>query len=690
MAAPTYITHTATTWNTNDTPKTADVAVQSGDIIVDLAAVESGTGTLGSPSGGSLTWTDRTSQTTSDSFCGARIGTAPATSATTVTVSRARTGSQFYWGHDALVFRGSDGVGAVASTDDGGSAASLAITTQYANSAIVVIIADWNAADGTTRTWRQVNGASPTEIVYVRYSAYYVVYVAYYADAGAAGSKTVGLTAPTGMKPATHAIEIRGQSSANAGTIAQSLSALTQAASVSCSASTSAAQVLSALTQGTQATSESASALTQDIPGFTQQTVAAASAAGVVSQTLAALEQGLTGSSAGAGASATLFSTTPSIAAVLDGATAVGVEFYVTDSGRQLTKIGFLAPSSGGDMSSTRVAALYSTTDGATGTQVVAPIEMPTPTAGQWCWLTLPTPVTLTANTRYRAVVWHDSNAGYAYTSAYFSTGDGATTTTLGGFLVRPNSTDALGADQGSYNQGGGTAAFTESSYNATNYWTDVEVVSAELPTASIDQSLPALSQEGIAAGSSSAAVAQALSALTQEVAASATATSTATIAQALPTLAQAQTVAAQATGAIGQTLDLPTMTATLTGSTAVTVAQTLPTLTESATATATGAAMGAQTLPALTQAGVGASTAAGSAAQTLRSLTQAALATAGSAAFANLTQTLPALTQATTAAGTGTTSISQTISALRGASVGRRVVGGVVGGVHGTHGVVA
>jgi hypothetical protein len=76
---------------------------------------------------------------------------------------------------------------------------SQAITTTQDNSAIVYVGADWTATDGATRTWRTINGITPTSgkwpgeglLPRVRFTQY-TVYTGYWNDAGAAGSKTTG------------------------------------------------------------------------------------------------------------------------------------------------------------------------------------------------------------------------------------------------------------------------------------------------------------------------------------------------------------------------------------------------------------------------------------------------------------------------------------------------------------------
>jgi len=119
------------------------------------------------------------------------------------------------WGDIALVFSGSPGAGASGSAT-GTGAPSLSLTTTADNSAVGVIVLDHNAVSGASRTWRTVNGVTPTagngyELDYTLVASEYGVYVAYYPNAGLTGSKvTVGLSAPAGMKYTITAVEIQG------------------------------------------------------------------------------------------------------------------------------------------------------------------------------------------------------------------------------------------------------------------------------------------------------------------------------------------------------------------------------------------------------------------------------------------------------------------------------------------------
>jgi hypothetical protein len=131
-----------------------------------------------------------------------------------MTVTFDRAGATGSFGGGVQNFRGSDGVGASSSTTGSGGP-SLSLTTTQANSAIVVASSDWNAVDGTTRTWRTVNSLTPTagnglERSYVLLGGGFAEYAAYYSDAGTAAAKTVGLSAPTGQAYSIGAVEVKG------------------------------------------------------------------------------------------------------------------------------------------------------------------------------------------------------------------------------------------------------------------------------------------------------------------------------------------------------------------------------------------------------------------------------------------------------------------------------------------------
>jgi hypothetical protein len=87
------------------------------------------------------------------------------------------------------------------------AAPSLDLATTADGSTIVVVLGDHETVDGSTRTWRTGAGAL-TETTYFRSNSENAAYSGYHADAGTAGSKTVGLTLPSTMRPSIAAVEL--------------------------------------------------------------------------------------------------------------------------------------------------------------------------------------------------------------------------------------------------------------------------------------------------------------------------------------------------------------------------------------------------------------------------------------------------------------------------------------------------
>lgn len=214
MAPPTFVSYSDGSGFSGVTnPRTVSVTTQTGDRIVVAAEVENGnTPTTTAPSGNGNTFALVINQpsATNNAIGRVAVWTATEVSGATYNVSCPKpTGDTgVHWGFEVWVWRDSDGFGATAST--GSAASTLAVTTQQDNSALCVGISDWNAVDGATRTRRTVNGGTGTERTYYRDSARYAVYAMDYGDAGTAGSKTVGYSAPTGQQTALGVVEVLG------------------------------------------------------------------------------------------------------------------------------------------------------------------------------------------------------------------------------------------------------------------------------------------------------------------------------------------------------------------------------------------------------------------------------------------------------------------------------------------------
>lgn len=216
MAAPTFIQESETVFNTVTTPKaTGNFTTNTGDVVVSVQAIENqdGNNTIAA-TGTNVTLTSQQEvNVNNNTMVELSAGVVASGGTTSVSFAAGSAGVEWFGGN-ALTFRGSDGIGASSQANASG-APSLSITTTQDNSAIVVVVGDWNAVDGASRTWNTVNGITPTsgngyELTYFRDGAHYVAYIAYYPDAGAAGAKTVGLSAPAGQQYSIAALEVKG------------------------------------------------------------------------------------------------------------------------------------------------------------------------------------------------------------------------------------------------------------------------------------------------------------------------------------------------------------------------------------------------------------------------------------------------------------------------------------------------
>lgn len=223
MAAPTFVGETETSWTNTDNITTGSISVTSGNILVVCFVIEGYQATISNDDtyaitdSGSNTWTSRQQVRVTD-YCVVEVwtATAAATASITVTITQTTVGGlrdTLTKGLNVLQYSASDGVGASSKTNVASGAPTLNITTTQANSAVVVVNADWNATDGASRTWR-ANAGTLTEQSYFRDAARMTLYVGYHADAGAAATYAVGLSAPTGQKYAIVAVEVKGTAAA--------------------------------------------------------------------------------------------------------------------------------------------------------------------------------------------------------------------------------------------------------------------------------------------------------------------------------------------------------------------------------------------------------------------------------------------------------------------------------------------
>jgi hypothetical protein len=177
------------------------------EIIVVKAATGDSSLTVGTASGGSLTYTARVTGSTASygrvSILTAPVGASPGSM--TVALTFSGTGQ---W-HAMVVERWSNAQLAatpatVSTTQSAATAPSATLTTAAADSAVSWVITDWSATAPGTRAYRS---SATEESVHDGSTTQYVAYFAWQ-SAVTAGAQTIGLTAPT-MKPAIGGIEIQ-------------------------------------------------------------------------------------------------------------------------------------------------------------------------------------------------------------------------------------------------------------------------------------------------------------------------------------------------------------------------------------------------------------------------------------------------------------------------------------------------
>jgi hypothetical protein len=209
MSAPAFILEAETAYSATTPKTTAAFNILQKDVLVTYGlSGDDGTAIAISNSGLALAWVQQQLVFVVD-FGWTAIWTHEVTqSRAAVTTTLTSSGGAAVYGGDALLFRGSDGIGASSKTNNASGAPSLSLTTTVANSAIVVGIVDWSALDGAGRTWRTGAGAF-TETTYSTTVGQMTCYGGYHADAGPIGTYTVGLTAPGAQKYAIVACEVR-------------------------------------------------------------------------------------------------------------------------------------------------------------------------------------------------------------------------------------------------------------------------------------------------------------------------------------------------------------------------------------------------------------------------------------------------------------------------------------------------
>jgi hypothetical protein len=221
MAVPTFISEAETSWITNPsgTFKSAAFAALVGDVAVCPILYSAGNGsTAFSVERANTTWIKQ-QEIHLSKFSNANLWTGAVTGASTSETKVKVSGTDEFsgvndWGHNTLLFRDSEGIGATGQAHGEGAPLLKLLTTQ-AHSAIVMAVVDYAAKSGTSRTWRTVNGITPTEAnglekSYANPTGEYTVYIAYINDSGPVAELSLGLSAPSNMTYSIVAAEVLG------------------------------------------------------------------------------------------------------------------------------------------------------------------------------------------------------------------------------------------------------------------------------------------------------------------------------------------------------------------------------------------------------------------------------------------------------------------------------------------------
>jgi hypothetical protein len=222
VPAPVFGTPLGSVYNTTFEPKTAGpFTLAAGNFLVVLAAFEDNrtptvlVPTITTTGAAALTFT-KAQEVTTTSHCRVIVWYSQAVvTPGSYTVSVDETSANVLnYGIDAWAVTASGGVGVSNKADDPTTGAptdapSLTLSGVSANSAIFMVVGDWNATAVATRLYLTTDAGAFTERTAQNTDGNYSSYSGVYADAGAAATKVVGMSAPN-QTWAVAALEILG------------------------------------------------------------------------------------------------------------------------------------------------------------------------------------------------------------------------------------------------------------------------------------------------------------------------------------------------------------------------------------------------------------------------------------------------------------------------------------------------
>lgn len=456
MAAPTLTSQTGSTWSdrVNTDEVTGTLTWNSGDRVLVVGFTEDQTLTLGTPTATGLTFTALGSPITTSNSCWMHVWQATAASSGSGTVTGPRatgtgTGMRgihaFAWG-GCTGFVRTDGAGA-------NSTETVSVARTQGNSAVVFASADWSAGGTGGLGWTP---AGQTQVQAAHNASGATAFCGYWGDQGSTGTTSYGTTGLAGSNFNKVAVEVLGTAGASPAAGEASGSGVGQSP---------------AAALGGNTTEASGTALANSPAAAISALPAEASASGTA--------YGVTASSPQPPES--LFtSETPSLGDNSDGTPGI-----VTATAMMFTKAGqitdvrwYCTTSTGGTWTGYvwEVTGADTSPGAGTGTQLASTTFSGTPTGGAWNTIPLPSPVTITPNTKlYKIGVFNDQGRYVATTNfAAFQSGGGGLTS---GHIHAPFQGDdpvGLGSTyQGSYLINA-TAGYPSQPGNAANYFIDV------------------------------------------------------------------------------------------------------------------------------------------------------------------------------------------------------------------------
>ena len=200
---PTILVSKASAWDNTSQSKSLTLnagELSVGDFIVLSASSEDGAWTVSITAAAGQTFTQKGPVGTAGASAWVSKWSATSTSAGPLTFTLQVNVSGKWWGMSLRVYTNSNGIGALRAIDQT-TGSSLPSTTLAVSglSAIDFTDADWSAQPLTGHAYNESSAGTFTETVAVRDSGGVLGagYGGFYANAGTAGTKTIGMTAPS-------------------------------------------------------------------------------------------------------------------------------------------------------------------------------------------------------------------------------------------------------------------------------------------------------------------------------------------------------------------------------------------------------------------------------------------------------------------------------------------------------------